>query len=622
MRLYFFLILAVIVSGLLFISQSQKLLVGGDHYFSRTPVLHEGRIKSLGSFANIYLKRWGNPEGLDAADVLKTILFDPQTAAQLKIFEIRDPQVLTQIGLGDTGRNSFSFDDLFQNVMQAQSIPALLTQDPKTLTLSQNNLIDVYTDVTSFADILGSFSLIRMQDDIVFPEEYVEKMYDSPKNYIGLSSFEQELSDRLVEIVKTNGDDISKYNENEQRISQLTFRLKILREQGERSRLLKIMPADWDDPQSAQWYSPWELILSGNGSPKSSEYLKEWEHLSAAVNGDSVWDFAAYEAYKLTADQSLSSPFLFELEILYNEVNPYDWARGLYFFGALIAGFAFIRSRENLLKYSVVLAALGASAHGFAIVSRVLILSRPPVGTLYESVIFVALICALGGMITWHWRGNQWALLAGIISALALLLLAPVLLPNGESLEVLVAVLNTNFWLATHVTIITAGYGVCIIAALMAHFYMGLRLKKDRKDAQILKLGTAIHRASLLALLLTAVGTVLGGIWADQSWGRFWGWDPKENGALLIVLWLIWAQHGRQSGNLRELSYMAMIGFLNIIVGIAWFGVNLLGVGLHSYGFTSGLAYGLGAFCAAEVMIIGALFAYIRFKERGAVNAA
>lgn len=620
MRAFIFLILAIFI-GLLGLSQIPKLFGDGDYYFSRIPVLHEGRIKPLGSFSNIYLKRWGNPEGLEADTVLKTILFDPQNAAQLKIFEIRDPQVLKQIGIDGSNKDGFSFDDLFQKIMQVQSIPTLLVHDPKTLTVSQNNLIDVYTDVTSFADILGSFSLIRMQDDIVFPEEYAEKMQDSPKNYIGLSPFQQELSDRLVKIVKANGDDISKYNENEQKISHLAFRLKILREQGERSRLLKIMPADWDDPQSAEWYSPWKLILSGNGSPQSSEYLKEWEHLSVSVNSDSVWGFAAHEAYKFTADQSLFSPFLFELEILYNDISPYNWARGLYFLAALIAGFAFIRNRESLLKYSVFLAALGASAHGFAILSRVLILSRPPVGTLYESVIFVALICALGGMIAWRNRGNQWALLAGIISALALLFLAPVLLPNGESLEVLVAVLNTNFWLATHVTIITAGYGVCIIAALMAHFYLGLRLTRDRKEPQIIKLGTAIHRTSLLALLLTAVGTVLGGIWADQSWGRFWGWDPKENGALLIVLWLIWAQHGRQSGNLRELSFMAMIGFLNIIVGLAWFGVNLLGVGLHSYGFTSGLAYGLGAFCTVEIIMIGSLFAYIRLKERRAVNA-
>jgi len=130
-----------------------------------------------------------------------------------------------------------------------------------------------------------------------------------------------------------------------------------------------------------------------------------------------------------------------------------------------------------------------------------------------------------------------------------------------------------------------------------------------RRDTQ------SIHKIGLVALLLTSVGTVLGGIWADQSWGRFWGWDPKENGALLIVLWLIWIQHGRQSGHIRPLAYVAGMAALNIIVALAWFGVNLLGVGLHSYGFTSGIASGLALFCIAETMIILLLWFLIRKQQ-------
>ena len=128
----------------------------------------------------------------------------------------------------------------------------------------------------------------------------------------------------------------------------------------------------------------------------------------------------------------------------------------------------------------------------------------------------------------------------------------------------------------------------------------------------------SIHKIGLVALLLTSVGTVLGGIWADQSWGRFWGWDPKENGALLIVLWLIWIQHGRLSGNIRPLGYVAGIAALNIVVALAWFGVNLLGVGLHSYGFTSGIASGLAAFCIFEFITIITLWTMIRTKEKKA----
>jgi hypothetical protein len=106
---------------------------------------------------------------------------------------------------------------------------------------------------------------------------------------------------------------------------------------------------------------------------------------------------------------------------------------------------------------------------------------------------------------------------------------------------------------------------------------------------------------------------------ADQSWGRFWGWDPKENGALLIVLWLIWIQHGRIAGRLSRFAFLAAVAFLNVIVAIAWFGVNLLGIGLHSYGFITGIALALALFCAGEILLIAILWKLNAEKTRHAL---
>ena len=114
--------------------------------------------------------------------------------------------------------------------------------------------------------------------------------------------------------------------------------------------------------------------------------------------------------------------------------------------------------------------------------------------------------------------------------------------------------------------------------------------------------------ALALSLFFTAIGTALGGIWADQSWGRFWGWDPKENGALLIVLWLIWVIHGRLSADLKPLAFQSLSAMLPAITALSWFGTNLLGVGLHSYGFTTGLSLGLFAFCGIEIILVTALY--------------
>ena len=109
-------------------------------------------------------------------------------------------------------------------------------------------------------------------------------------------------------------------------------------------------------------------------------------------------------------------------------------------------------------------------------------------------------------------------------------------------------------------------------------------------------------RIALFALFFTLFGTILGGIWADQSWGRFWGWDPKENGALLIVMWHIIMLHLRITGLVKPMGFALGMVLNNIIVILAWFGVNLLNVGQHSYGFVAGIAINISLFIIFELI--------------------
>jgi ABC-type transport system involved in cytochrome c biogenesis permease subunit len=147
-------------------------------------------------------------------------------------------------------------------------------------------------------------------------------------------------------------------------------------------------------------------------------------------------------------------------------------------------------------------------------------------------------------------------------------------------------VLDTNIWLATHVVAITTGYSAMFLAGMLAIIYIirGVftrSLKKETADS----LARMTYGVVCFATLFSFVGTVLGGIWADQSWGRFWGWDPKENGAVLIVLWCAIILHARWGGFIRQRGLMIMAIFGNVVTSFSWFGVNMLGVGLHSYGF-------------------------------------
>src|SRR5206468_7480867 len=185
-------------------------------------------------------------------------------------------------------------------------------------------------------------------------------------------------------------------------------------------------------------------------------------------------------------------------------------------------------------------------------------------------------------------------------------------------MEMLRAVLDTNFWLATHVVVVTLGYASTFFAGLLAICYIllglgtpvlsrvlrpqsspsplngeragvrggAVRSASVRPDVDVGKaLNKMVYAIICFATLFSFVGTVLGGIWADQSWGRFWGWDPKENGALLIVLWNALILHARWGGLVRDRGLANLAVFGNIVTSFSWFGVNMLGIGLHSYGF-------------------------------------
>jgi len=176
---------------------------------------------------------------------------------------------------------------------------------------------------------------------------------------------------------------------------------------------------------------------------------------------------------------------------------------------------------------------------------------------------------------------------------------------SGDTMEMMRAVLDTNFWLATHVVVVTLGYASTFVAGFLALIYIVRGVfTKTLSEATSKALARMIYGIVCFATLFSFVGTVLGGIWADQSWGRFWGWDPKENGALIIVLWNALILHLRWGGIIREsgLAVCAIGG--NIVTSWSWFGVNMLGIGLHSYGFMDSAFQWLMLFVLSQLLLI------------------
>lgn len=292
-----------------------------------------------------------------------------------------------------------------------------------------------------------------------------------------------------------------------------------------------------------------------------------------------------------------------EKEVLYNHLDPFFWARIAYGVSLVFLLLSFLFWPLLIRRVSLLLLIGGWVIHTAGLVLRYLITHRSPVTNLFETFIFVAWAGVLLGLFLGLRRHLALCLTASGASGLAFLMVAA-RFATGDTMGQLMAVLNSNWWLSVHVITITAGYAGCVVAGIIGHVYIGQSLLKKSKPENLAHTMQMLYATLIFGLFFTFVGTVMGGIWADQSWGRFWGWDPKENGALVIILWVAVILHARLTRLIGAFGVAAGAVGTIIMVVLAWFGVNLLGVGMHSYGFTSGIAKGLMLFVIGELLFL------------------
>jgi ABC-type transport system involved in cytochrome c biogenesis permease subunit len=260
---------------------------------------------------------------------------------------------------------------------------------------------------------------------------------------------------------------------------------------------------------------------------------------------------------------------------------------------------------ETLRRSSVWLILLAFAIHTTGLIYRMVLEGRPPVTNLYSSAIFIGWGAVVLGLILEKIHRNGIGAVAAAGIGFITLVIAHNLAIDGDTMEMMRAVLDTNFWLATHVVAVTTGYASTFVAGFLALIYI-LRgfFTRTLDEATGKSLARMVYGIVCFATLFSFVGTVLGGIWADQSWGRFWGWDPKENGALIIVLWNAMILHMRWGGMIRERGLIVCAIGGNIVTSWSWFGVNMLGIGLHSYGFTDAAFKWLSLFVASQLAFI------------------
>jgi ABC-type transport system involved in cytochrome c biogenesis permease subunit len=540
--------------------------------FGKIPVQVGGRVKPLDTVARnslliIHTKqvlRFPDSRQLSAMKWLADTLFNAPVADGYPQFVIQNADVLGLFGWQQGDRKYFSFAELTpflkqieEQGAQAEKLQAVERSTYQSAIFNLRNALSLYQRLKNSVQPEGAENFsVELQ---IFERAIPEAAKAARARETG-DKFDQAQLDRVAELIQRYG-----------KSAELAYILAVPPRAG-----------------SSDWQSIGQTLMQSIAAPEIDPLVKLYVSLGDAYRSGDQAGFNT-DVHVLTSEITRAQPIGAQrarYEFFFNHVDPFTRSMTLYLVAFLLACLSWLGWSRPLSRAAFYLLLLALGVHTFGLVSRMYLQERPPVTNLYSSAIFIgwgAVIVAL--ILERIFRDGIGAASAGAIGFVTLVI-AHHLAGSGDTLEMLQAVLDTNIWLATHVVAITTGYSAMFLAGMLAIIYVIRGVFTRSLKPQIASsLARMTYGVICFATLFSFVGTVLGGIWADQSWGRFWGWDPKENGALLIVLWCAIILHARWGEYIGSRGLMVMAIFGNVITSFSWFGVNMLGIGLHSYGF-------------------------------------
>ena len=562
--------------------------------FARLPVVLEGRVQPLDSVArNSLLQLRGKQtvlledrKSMPAIEWLMEAMMKPEVADTRKAFRIDHPELLALLKLPETEKH-FAFDQIKGSIPELQKQTDRITNIVAEMrTPFERQTMKLANAMMIYNRLKNSLKPEKTEDFAAELERYQKVIHPgvaAVRAHQAGQEFSQEAFDEILEY-------LSRYD------FMARFAYPLLVPAAD--------PANSRDGWESVGASLMGTVRSGELSPAVGYYAAM---SSAYAKGDAAEFNKQVAGYRQWLDQKGLDPALSKgrKEFFFNHVEGFYKATILYLIAFLFGCVSWFKMSPTLRRAGLYLGALAFVVHTVTLIFRMHLEGRPPVTNLYSSAIFVGWGAVLLGLVLERFYKDG----IGIVTAGSVGFVTQIIAHNlalgGDTMIMLRAVLDTNFWLATHVVVITLGYSSMFVAGLLAIMYI-IRGVFTRTFSE--KLGKSLSRMvygiMCFATLFSFVGTILGGIWADQSWGRFWGWDPKENGALLIVIWSAIYLHARWGGILKERGLMCMAVFGNIVTSFSWFGVNLLGIGLHSYGFMDSGFKWLMIFIASQLIII------------------
>lgn len=558
--------------------------------FGRLPVLNGGRVKPVDSLARNSLLLLSGKQTLrvagrpvPATQWFLDTLFRPEVADGYAVFEINDPDVLGLLGIQQGPQRRYAFKDL------APHLEAIETQAHHAEGIRSE-------DRSRFQTAVGA-----LQGKLILYQKIQNTLQiSSVADWQGeLAAFEGALAERNAPATRAKKK--SDPHGGPAMLASFRDRYAFL------SQAAEFLPLPVPGPDPVHWVSVGATLLVRFEAPALHPGVPAYARMGDAYRaGDTAAFGEAVDDYRAWLMENVPSPTRrVGSEVLFNRFAPFYKALLLYGLVALLIFISFLAWPEPLRKTASHVLWIAFLVHTFGLVSRIVLQGRPPVTNLYSSAVFVGWVAVLLGIVLERLYKNGLGALGAAGIGFLTQIIAHHLATQGDTMEMMRAVLDSNFWLATHVVTVTIGYSSTFLSGFLAMFYIlrGLFSSKLTPEAGR-TLARMVYGIVCFSAFFSFVGTVLGGIWADQSWGRFWGWDPKENGALLIVLWNALILHLRWGGFIRQRGLMVAAVFGNIVTALSWFGVNMLGIGLHSYGFMDKAFPWLAAFVGSQVLVM------------------
>ncbi|MEI8037987.1 MAG: cytochrome c biogenesis protein CcsA [Verrucomicrobiota bacterium] len=559
--------------------------------FSRLPVLVGGRIKPLDTVARNSLLimrgkqtvRMASGETLSASRWLAEVVFNGAVADTYPVFAVANQEVLGMFGWPQTDKRYCTFAELQPNLQK----------------IEEEGRIAAETEATKRSPF--HTAIYNLRNSLVLYQRLKTSIQPETSQHFGaeIQAYARDVAAGAVALKQ--GSTIP----DKDLLARLKAAVARYDAQSQGAYMLPVAPPAGG--QAKDWLATGGALLRVESPQTLPASVSAYADLGDALRAGDPVTFARvaneYLGWVGIEQPELNGRAAYELR--FNLMQPFYHSMVLYVGAFLLACGSWLVCPKGFRQTAFLLLVLALTVHSFGMFTRMYLQGRPPVTNLYSSAIFVGWGAVLIGLVLERlFRDGIGAACAGMIGFVTLVI-AHHLGANGDTLEMMQAVLDSNIWLATHVVVITAGYSAMFLAGMLAVVYVCMGMFTGlltRETAQTLT--RMVYGVVCFATLFSFVGTVLGGIWADQSWGRFWGWDPKENGALLIVLWCAITLHARWGGFIRQRGLMAMAIFGNAITAFSWFGVNMLGVGLHSYGFMDKAFPWLVGFIVSQVALV------------------